>query len=41
MEGYVKSEGRVVQTLYFSHTTCPRGAKVYGHNYVVGVAKVR
>lgn len=41
MENYVKSEGRETDTLYFFYTTCPRCAKVYGHNYVVGVAKVR
>lgn len=40
MEDYVKSNGRRLDTLYFFYTTCPKCAKHYGHNYVVGVAKV-
>ena len=30
-----------LDTTYFFYTTCPRCAKHYGKNYVVGVAKVR
>jgi hypothetical protein len=40
MEEYVAAQGRVLETLYFFYTTCPKCAKVYGKNYVVAVAKV-
>lgn len=41
MAQYVEQKGRQLETLYFFYTTCPRCAKQYGHNYVVGIAKVR
>lgn len=41
MEHVVQQEGRQLETMYFFYTTCPRCAKHYGKNYVVGVAKVR
>jgi hypothetical protein len=41
MERHVRASGRQVETIYFFYTTCPRCAKHYGKNYVVGVAKVR
>ena len=41
MARYVEQKGRQLETQYFFYTTCPRCAKHYGHNYVVGVAKVR
>lgn len=41
MEALVKSQGKELDTLYFFYTTCPRCAKAYGKNYVVGVAKER
>jgi hypothetical protein len=37
---YVASKGRVLEKLYFAWTTCPSCAKAYGHNYVIGFAKV-
>lgn len=37
---YVKSRGAKLIKIYFSYTTCPRCAKVYGKNYVVGFAQV-
>lgn len=40
MERHVQAKGKQLDTLYFFYTTCPRCAKHYGHNYVVGVAKV-
>ena len=40
MEAEVKARGRRLDALYFFYTTCPRCAKVYGKNYVVGVARV-
>ena len=41
MERHVKERGRRLETMYFFYTTCPRCAKHYGKNYVVGVAKVQ
>jgi hypothetical protein len=41
MKRYVARQGRAVDTLYFFYTTCPKCAKYYGKNYVVGVAKVK
>jgi hypothetical protein len=41
MKRYVARQGRTLDTLYFFYTTCPKCAKYYGKNYVVGVAKVK
>lgn len=41
MEHYVQQAGKQLDTMFFFYTTCPRCAKHYGHNYVVGIAKVR
>lgn len=41
MKRYVAQRGRTLDTLYFFYTTCPKCAKHYGRNYVVGVAKVK
>ena len=35
MEKYIKSKNQKLIKLYFSYTTCPKCAKVYGKNYVV------
>ena len=40
MMEYVQASGRQLETLYFFYSTCPRCAKQYGKNYVVGIAKV-
>lgn len=40
MEAYVKERGKHLDTMYFFYTTCPKCARHYGKNYVVGVAKV-
>lgn len=40
MKAYVKSKGKELKKIYFSYTTCPRCAKVYGKNYVVLFALV-
>lgn len=40
MKEYVKSKGKELKKLYFSYTTCPRCAKVYGKNYVVLFAQI-
>ena len=36
----VKERGLAAQQTYFYYTTCPKCAKVYGKNYVVGMAKI-
>ncbi|MBS3813488.1 hypothetical protein KGY64_06660 [Candidatus Bipolaricaulota bacterium] len=41
MEDYVKSQDKEIDKLYFYYTTCPKCAKHYGKNYVVGFAKVK
>lgn len=41
MKRYVAQRGHVLDTLYFFYTTCPKCAKHYGKNHVVGVAKVK
>jgi len=40
MKEYVKGKSKNLKKLYFSYTTCPRCAKVYGKNYVVLFAKI-
>ena len=40
MAVYVKERGKHLDTMYFFYTTCPKCARHYGKNYVVGVAKV-
>lgn len=40
MKDYVKSKGRQLEKMYFSYTTCPKCAKVYGKNYVILFAQI-
>ena len=40
MHDWVSREGKTLKNLYFYYTTCPKCAKKYGHNYVVGFAQV-
>lgn len=40
MDKIVKEKGKIVKTFYFHYTTCPKCAKLYGHNYTVGFAEV-
>lgn len=40
MEDWVEGRGKKLDELYFFYTTCPRCAKVYGKNYVVGIGQV-
>jgi len=40
MEEYVKDKGKQIKKMYFSYTTCPKYAKVYGKNYVVLFAQI-
>lgn len=37
---YVKSKGKTTKETYFFYTTCPKCAKHYGKNYVIGLAHV-
>lgn len=41
MKRYVEQRGRTLDTIYFYYPTCPKCAKYYGKNYVVGIAKVK
>src|SRR3989338_7738688 len=40
MKGYVENKCKKLKKLYFSYTTCPKCAKVYGKNYVVLFAQI-
>lgn len=37
---YVKTKGKTLVKIYFGYATCPRCAKIYGKNYVVGFAQI-
>jgi hypothetical protein len=40
MEIAAKAMGKTAKQVYFFYTTCPKCAKAYGENYMVGVAEV-
>jgi hypothetical protein len=40
METHVREHGRTLQKLYFFYATCPKCAKQFGKNQVVGFARV-
>ena len=40
MQAYVRSKGKQPGKVYFFYTTCPKCAKAYGKNYVIGIAEV-
>jgi hypothetical protein len=40
MDSYAAARGHKVKKHYFYYTTCPKCAKLYGHNYVVAFAQV-
>ena len=40
MKDCVKSKNKELKKIYFSYTTCPKCAKVYGKNYVVLFAQI-
>ncbi|WP_413719624.1 hydrolase [Silicimonas sp. MF1-12-2] len=40
MEQLVRDKGSLPGRVYFFYTTCPKCAKHYGKNYVVGVAEI-
>ena len=41
MNAFVKSQGKQTKKTYFFYTTCPKCAKFYGKNYVVGVSEIQ
>lgn len=41
MKQYVEGKNKQILKLYFSYTTCPKCAKVYGKNYVVLFAQIK
>jgi hypothetical protein len=40
MESFLQDQGKKAQKYYFYFTTCPKCAKKYGHNYIVGFAEI-
>ena len=40
MDKYLAEQGKKASRYYFYYTTCPKCAKVHGHNYVVAFAQV-
>lgn len=40
MDRYLAAKGKRARKYYFYYTTCPRCAKLYGHNYVVVFAQI-
>ena len=40
LNSYLSGKGKKAKNYYFHYTTCPKCAKKYGHNYVVGFAEV-
>jgi hypothetical protein len=40
MENFVTSKGKKTKKYFFYFTTCPKCAKIYGHNYAVAFAQV-
>ena len=40
MNQYANQQGKTAKTYYFYYTTCPKCAKICGHNYVVALAEV-
>jgi hypothetical protein len=41
MNQYMRNRNKKALKYYFHFTTCPRCAKIYGHNYAVAFAKVQ
>lgn len=40
MVAYTEEQGKTIKIIYFFYTTCPKCAKHYGKNYVIGLAEV-
>lgn len=41
MQELVEARGSEPGTVYFFYTTCPKCAKAYGQNYIIGVAEMK
>lgn len=41
MDKYVASKGKKIKKYYIYFTTCPKCAKIYGHNYAVAFAQIK
>lgn len=41
MLDYAKESKCEIESVYFCYTTCPKCAKHYGKNYVIGLAKIK
>lgn len=41
LHDYLKSLGKVPLKIYFFYTTCPKCAKTYGKNYVIGFGQIK
>ena len=41
MDELIANQKRIVEKYYFYYTTCPKCAKLYGHNYVVAFAQLK
>ncbi len=40
LEGMARAKGHEPAAVYFFYTTCPKCAKAYGKNYIVGVVQI-
>ena len=40
LTNFVESQGKQIRKTYFFYTTCPKCAKHYGKNYVIGFAQI-
>lgn len=40
LNSLVENKGKKIKNTYFFYTTCPKCAKTYGKNYVVGLAQI-
>lgn len=40
MHSFANQKNKTIKTLYMFYTTCPKCAKHYGNNYVIGLAEV-
>jgi NMD protein affecting ribosome stability and mRNA decay len=40
MDALLAAQGQKALKYYFHYTSCPKCAKIYGHNYVVAFAQI-
>lgn len=41
LQDFVRSRGKIADKTYFFYTTCPKCAKYYGKNYVIGLSSIQ